>query len=60
MMLYYGIMIFYIPLLLVVAGVVLYLRFGAYGLIPVFILVLNIPIQLAIGFGQKKFLNLKN
>jgi len=53
-------MIFYIPLLLVVAGVVLYLRFGAYGLIPVFILVLNIPIQLAIGFGQKKFLNLKN
>lgn len=46
------IIVCYAPLTLIIAGIILYLRLGIYGLV--------IPVQMIIGIKSKQFLKLKN
>ncbi|EAS01881.2 ABC transporter C family protein (macronuclear) [Tetrahymena thermophila SB210] len=60
MMLYFAFMILYIPLLLVISAVVLYFRFGGYGILSVVIITMIIPVQLIFGVKQKVYTDMKN
>jgi hypothetical protein len=44
MMMYFPFMVLYIPLLLLVAGIVLYGRLGGYGVIAIGIIILSVPV----------------
>lgn len=60
MMTYFALMIFYVPLLLVIAAIILYFRLGGYGLLGILIIFLMVPLQLFMGIKSKNYFGLKN
>ncbi|EGR28863.1 hypothetical protein IMG5_167720 [Ichthyophthirius multifiliis] len=57
---FYGFYILYLPIQFIISAIILYYRFNAFGILSIAIIFIILPIQLFLGYKQKKIISLKN